>query len=84
MQMRNTQNKDFIKQQEFFGANMASCDMILGFPWLIVSKTYVEWETGEFYFFSDISFALLVRETPAKRATKVSTPDPDIIKVVAD
>ena len=82
--MKDTQSKDFIKQQEFFKVNMAGCDMILGFLWLIVSKVYVAWETGEFYFFSDTPFALPVQEAPANRATKVDTLDLNTIRAVAD
>ena len=84
MQIRDTQSKILVKQQEFFGVNMASYDMILGLLWLIVSKAYVEWEIGEFYFFSDKPFALAVQEAPANRATKVDTPNLDTIRAVTD
>ena len=84
MQVRNMQGKNLIKQQEFLGANMADCDMILDLPWLIVLKTYVEWEIEEFYFFSDKLFALPVWEMPTDGATKVGTPDSNTIGTVTD
>ena len=84
VQIRDTQSKNLIKQYEFFGANMAGYDMILGLLWLIVLKAYVAWETGEFYFFSDTPFALSVQEVPANGATKVGISDSDTIGAVAD
>lgn len=63
---------------------MAGCDIILDLLWLIVSKTYVAWETEKFYFFSDTPFMLLMQEAPANGATKVDTPDPDAIGAVTD
>ena len=84
MQVRNTQGKKFIRQQKFLGANIVSCNMILGLPWLYVLKAYVTWEIGEFYFFSDTPFALPVREVLAYGATKIGIPDPNTIGAVAD
>ena len=84
MQIRDIQGKELIRQQEFFGANMAGYDMILGLPWLYILKAYIAWEIGEFYFFSDTPFALPVWEAPANGVTKVSTLDLDTIRAVAD
>lgn len=84
MQVRNTQGKKFIRQQKFLGANMVSCNIILGLPWLYVLKAYVTQKIGEFYFFSDTPFALPVQEVLAYGATKVGTLDPNTIGAVAD
>lgn len=84
MQIRDMQGKELIRQQEFLGANMAGCDMILGLPWLYISKAYIACEIEEFYFFSDTPFALPVQEAPANGTTKVSTLDLDTIRAVAD